>query len=474
MKTYDEYLKSLKDGREIYYRGKKVDDLTVHPILKHTPVFLGRIHHGYMLTPEQNEKYFFKHPESGLKISKFYKIPRSSQDLLDRFQMAWDFTADSLINIAHIGSDMFFSMMIASKYMGEEYAKRMDAFAKYLVTENPVLAGCQMDVKGDRSLRPGEQKDPDMHVHVVEERKDGIIVSGAKTHASWAYAANELLVIPSRAPRKGEEHFAVGFAISPGTKGIRMLLRPALELESSQSDIEQARRRTAGHFTEAMIIFDKVFIPWERVFIYKDFAQGSRLALNFALWHRFTAVSYRGALATMQVGMAKLLAQYNGIDGVAHITRNIADLIMYAEIQRVCAKMAALECSIEPKTGIAIPNSLVTNVGKLYSNTGHFKAKQAVIDTAGGMAITAPSGEDFANPLLKKDIDKYLAGHDVSGIDRYKLFILLRESLGLYGGLEDVGELHAEGSILPSVMELYRTYNYGPITKLIKHYAEIE
>ena len=474
MKTYDEYLKSLKDGREIYYRGQKVDDLTVHPILKHTPVFLGRIHHGYKLTPEQNEKYFFKHPESGLKISKFYKVPKNTQDLLDRFQMAWDFTMDSLINIAHIGSDMFFSMLIASKYQGEEYARRMDAFASYLVKENPDLAGCQMDVKGDRSLRPSEQKDPDMHVHVVEEKKDGIVVRGAKTHASWAYAANELLVIPSRAPRKGEEHFAVGFAISPGTKGIRMLVRPALEVESSQSDMELARRRTSGHFSEALIIFDNVFIPWERVFIYKDFAQGSRLALNFALWHRFTAVSYRGALATILVGLTKLLAQYNGIDGVPHITRNISDLIMYAEIQRVCAKMAAYESSIEPKTGIAIPNSLVTNVGKLYSNTGHFKAKQAVIDTAGGLAITTPSGEDYANDKLRKDIDKYLAGHDVSGIDRFKLFTLLRESIGLYGGLEDVGELHAEGSILPSVLELYRTYDYGPITKLVKKYAEIE
>lgn len=474
MKTYDEYVKSLKDGREIYYRGKRVDDMMAHPVLKYTPVFLGRIHHGYQLSPEQNEKYFFKHPETGLKLSKYYKIPRNTQDLLDRFQMAWDFTTDNLQVTAHIGSDMLFSMMIASKYQGEEYAKRMDAFANYLVRENPILAGCQMDVKGDRSLRPSEQKDPDMHVHVVEERKDGIIVRGAKTHASWAYAANELLVIPSRAPRKGEEHFAVGFAISPGTKGIRMLLRPALEVESSQSDIELAKRRISGHFSEALIIFDDVFIPWERVFIYKDFVQGSRLALNFALWHRFTAVSYRGAIATYLVGLTKLLAQYNGIDGVAHITRNISDLIMYAEIQRVCARMAAYECSIEPKTGIAVPNSLVTNVGKLYSNTGHFHAKQAVIDTAGGLAITAPSGEDFADAKLRKDIDKYLAGHDVSGIDRFKLFTLAREGIGLYGGLEDVGELHAEGSILPSVMELYRTYNYGPITKLIKKYAEIE
>ena len=474
MKTYEEYLENLKDGREVYYRGEKVEDITTHPILNYTPVFLGRIHHGHLLSEEEKRRFFFRHPETGTMLSNFYKIPRSTQDLIDRFQTTWDFTMNSLVNIAHIGSDMILAMMVASSQMGGEYSKRMDAFCNYLLTENPVLAGAQMDVKGDRSLRPSEQKDPDMHVHVVEEKSDGIVVRGAKTHTSWAYSADEILVIPSRRTGKGEEHFAVGFAIPPGAKGIRMMIRPALEVESSKNDLEQARRRVGGHFSEAMIIFDNVFIPWERVFVYKDSAAGTRLALTFALFHRFTAISYRPALATILVGIAKMLAEYNGVDGVPHIRGHIAHLIQYAEIQRLCAKMAAYECTIDSKTGIAMPNPLDTNLGKLYSNEGHFKAKEAVIDIAGGLAITAPSGEDYMNENLRKDIDKYLAGHEVSGSDRFKLFVLARESIGLYAGLEDVGELHAEGSILPSILELYRTYNYDEVKRLVKKYAEIE
>ena len=470
MKTYEAFVESLRDGREVYYRGRKVDDITTHPILKYTHEFLGRIHHGHLLNDRQKKEYFFTHPETGQLLSKFYLVPKSSEDLLNRYELTYNFTKDSLINIAHIGSDMFTAMQMVSSYMGEEYSKRMDNFSKYLVTHNPILAGAQMDVKGDRSLRPSQQKDPDLYVHVVKETSDGIVVRGAKTHTSWAYAANELLVIPSRAMAEGEEDYGISFAIPANTKGIRYICRPALELEASQDQMENARLRIGRHFTEAMVIFDDVLLPWERVFVYKNGKLASRLALTFALFHRFTAVSYRSCLATNLVGIAKLVSEYNGVEKVSHIIKNIADLISYAEMQKVCAKMAAHECQIDPKTGIAMPNPLYTNLGKLYSNLGHMRAKEAVIDTAGGMAITAPGAEDYYNENLRKDIDKYLAGRNVSGIDRFKLFLLIRENLGLYGGLEDVGELHAEGSIWPSVMELWRGYNYDDIKKNILGY----
>ena len=449
---------------------KKVDDITTHPILKYTHEFLGRIHHGHLLNDQQKKDYFFTHPETKQLLSKFYLVPKNSDDLLKRYEMTYNFTKDSLINIAHIGSDMFNAMTLVSSYMGEEYSKRMDQFTKYLVSNNPILAGCQMDVKGDRSLRPSQQKDPDLYVHVVKETSEGIIVRGAKTHASWAYAANELLVIPSRAMAEGEEDYGISFAIPANTKGIRFICRPAIELEATQDKMENSKLRIGRHFSEAMVIFDDVLVPWERVFVYKNGKLASRLALTFALFHRFTAVSYRACLATNFVGIAKLVAEYNGVDRVSHIIKNIADLITYAEMQKVCAKMAAYECQIDKNTGIAMPNPLYTNLGKLWSNLGHMKAKEAVIDTAGGMAVTAPGAEDYYNEALRKDIDKYLAGKNVSGIDRFKLFLLIRESIGLYAGLEDVGELHAEGSIWPSVMELERTYNYDEVKKTILGY----
>jgi len=476
VKTYEEYLESLKDGREVYYRGKRVDDVTTHPILKYTPMFLGSYEYHHSLDEklrDELDELFFIHPEFGVKVSKFYRIPRSSSDLLEHFELVSKFTMRYEYNVSPVGSDMVKALTLTASYIGGDYAKRMDSFAEYLTREAPVLAAAQIDVKGDRSLRPSEQKDLDLYVRVVDEKPDGIVVRGAKANISWAYAANEIVVTPSRAMRKGEEEFAVAFATPANAKNIRLICRPCLELEPVQNELENPRLKSGGHFCENTIIFDNVFIPWERVFVYKNTAEASRVALTFALIHRFTSVSYRTGLSNFVIGVGKLMAEYNGVQNAPHIQRDIVDLIDYHEMQKACAKMAAYECIIDPKTGMALPNPIYTNLGKLYSNTYHFKAKQALIDITGGIAITAPSSEDYLNNKLRKDIDKYLAGHGVSGTDRFKLILLVRELVGLWGGLEAVDSIHAEGSIWASIMELYRSYNYDKVTRAVKEHIGI-
>jgi aromatic ring hydroxylase len=107
-----------------------------------------------------------------------------------------------------------------------------------------------------------------------------------------------------------------------------------------------------------MTILDNVFVPWERVFLYKDVVAGSQLALMFALQHRLSALSYRYALAEYLIGLGKLVAEANGVQKASHIIGDLKDLITYAEIQKICAKMACYECQIDETSGIAIPNVL--------------------------------------------------------------------------------------------------------------------
>ncbi len=477
MRTYEQYLKSLKDGREVYYRGERVADVTTHPILKYTPMFLGsyEFHHASdeKLRKELEQLYFI-HPDLGVKASKFYRIPRSTADLLEHFELVNKFTMRYEFNVSPVGSDMVKALILTASYLGGDYAKRMSRYAEHILRDTPVLAAAQMDVKGDRSLRPSEQKDPDLYVHVVEEKPDGIVVRGAKANISWVYAANEIVVIPCRSMRPGEEEYAVAFTTPANAKNIRLICRPCLELEPCRNEMENPRLKSGGHFGENTIIFDNVFVPWENVFVYKNSAAATRVALTFATMHRFTSVSYHSGLAEFLIGAGKLMAEHNGVENAAHIQQDVVDLINYFEMQKLCVKMAAYECSIDPKTGMAIPNPIYTNLGKLYSNTNYFKAKQALIDITGGIAITAPSSEDYLmNDTLRKDIDKYLAGKGVSGTDRFKLILLIRELVALWGGLEDVTFIHAEGSIWSSIMELYRSYNYDKVTRAVKEHIGI-
>jgi aromatic ring hydroxylase len=277
-------------------------------------------------------------------------------------------------------------------------------------------------------------------------------------HTSMTAISNEIFVCPGRAFKAGEEEYAVAFAVKPDTKGLKLIMRPGIASEAALQNSE-GPRTTMKRMGESLTIFDDVFVPWERVFIYKDVKAASGLALLFALFHRLSAVSYRSALAEHFIGLGKLLAEANGIDGASHIAKDITDLIMYTEIQRACSRVACYECRIDKKSGIAIPNPIYTNTGKLYSNANYMKVMNCLIDIAGGAACTAPSGEDYANKELRPYISKYMRGA-VSGEERFKLMLLIREQIALLAGEESVIYIHAEGSQEASTVELYRSYDY--------------
>lgn len=456
--SLNEYRKTLRDGREVYYRGKKVEDVNSHPVLC-TQVNLLEY---YFL-----EKYYFDNPELGQKTSRFYKVPRNSSDLLERSQITYDITKEAGILLPHIGSDGILALKIATSKIDQKFQENFRRYAENVIRQNYFLAVAQIDVKGNRALRPLQQEDHDMFVHVVEEKDEGIIVRGAKMHTTYAAVANEILVFPGMSLRPGEEEYAVCFAVPINAKGLKLIVRPDLAVEGALHDWEgvRARKRSAG---ETLTILDNVFIPWKNVFLYRDVAAASKLAMLFALWHRLSALSYRAALSEHLIGLAKLVAEANGIERAPHIQQDLADLISFTEIQRLCARMAAYECHIDQKTGIAVPNHIYTNVGKLYSNANYLNAIKSLIDIAGGAAITSPSGEDYQDEWLGTFVRKYMRGA-VPGEDRFKLMLLIRETIALMGGAEAVIHLHAEGSMEASIIELNRSYDFAGPKKVIEN-----
>jgi aromatic ring hydroxylase len=455
--TFNQYLESLRDGREVYYRGKRVGDVTEHPVLK---VGAKLMEHFF------EEKYLYNDPELGVKTSKFYKVPRSSADLLERSQLTYEISKDAVMLLPHVGSDGLNALaIITCKLKDDKYYKRVMKYTNEAKKNNWFLSVATIDARGDRSLRPTEQVDPDLYVHVVEEKSDGIVVRGAKMHTGYTSIDQGVLVIPGRALRKGEEDYAIAFALPANAKGLKIMQRPSIATEAALHAWEGIRIARENQ-VETLTILDNVFVPWERVFLYKDVPAGSRLALMFALQHRLSAVSYRYALAEYLVGLGKLVAEANGIQKASHIINDLKDLITYAEIMMVCAKMACYECELDQTSGIAIPNIIYTNIGKMYSNERYLPTMRSLIDIAGGVCLTAPSGDDYANKELRPFIDKYLRGA-IPGEDRFKLMLLLREWIALWGE-SAVYYIHAEGSIQASTIELVRSYDYSSAEAIVK------
>ena len=472
LRTPDEYLHSLADGREVYYRGKRVADVANHPYIGRAAEHAAGL---YRLQRDSSFKPPLLCTVDGRRVSSFYRLCRSSEDLLTRSRLIEETTraGNGVFNIIQaIGTDAIMALMIVSKSIGakgsgEEYHRRVTEFHRRAATGDLALAVAQTDVKGDRMLRPSEQRDKDLYLRVVEDRNDGVVVRGAKAHITQAIVSDEIVVLPTRAMTEADRDYAIAFAIPANTRGLKMIARPLVEAESASTP-EEGLISHENIEVESLTIFDDVFVPKDRVFLLGEWQAAGSLANLFGLYHRFTALSYRQVIAETLLGAAKMIAEHNGTEGASHVREKLAHLVMYREQQRMAIRLAAQDAVKDAPTGIVIPNSLWTNIGKLQSNSQYMGSVQDMIDIAGGLIATLPSPEDYAHKKVGPLMAKYLAGKAGMPVEeRMDLFRLIRELTGSMGGVLGPAMIHAEGSIAASLIALAREYDFGSSKALI-------
>ena len=457
----------------MYYRGKRVRDITRHPYLSLAAEHAAKL---YLWQRDPEFKPSLMTVVDGHKISTFYKLCRTPQDLLTRSHLIEETTraGSGVFNIVQaIGSDAIMALMIVSKSLdardpSKEYFQRVSKFHEYVAKNDLALAVGQTDVKGDRMLRPSEQADKDLYLHVVESNEKGIVVRGAKAHTTQAIVSDEVVVLPTRAMTDADKDYAVAFSVPTNTRGLKLIARPLVEAESAMTP-EEGMISAKNIEVESLTIFDDVFVPIDRVFFLREWEAAGILANLFGLYHRFTALSYRQVIAETLLGAAKMMAEQNGTDGASHVREKLAHLIMYREQSRMAIRLAALDAVKDELTGIVYPNSLWANIGKLQSNTQYMSSVQNLVDIAGGLISTMPSPEDYARKDIGPLMKKYLAGNaKLSAEERMNLFRLIRELTGTMGGVLGPAMVHAEGSIAASLIALSREYDFGSSKALIR------
>jgi aromatic ring hydroxylase len=314
-------------------------------------------------------------------------------------------------------------------------------------------------VKGDRSLPPGKQPNPDSYVRVVARRADGIIVRGAKVHTSVSVNANELIVLPTRAMSADDADYAVAFAVPVDTSGLTLIASPYLGAAKSTAE----HPISAEHkMIETLTLFDDVFVPWERVFLCGEWQLAGELARRFVEFHRFTAISYKLPLVDALVGAALLAARVNGTSAASHVRDKLAWLISYAETLRALTHHAAERSTIID--AVAVPHTLLVNVAKLQFAHGLHGAFRAVQDIAGGLLVTYPAPEDLDHPKYGPAVRRYLSGAGgVDGAERLRVINLISDlTTGEFGGYQAVLAVHAEGSIEAEKITILAHYPQEP------------
>jgi aromatic ring hydroxylase len=462
LRTAQQYLKSLRDGRTVYYRGERVADVTAHPEIglgvKHAA-----LEYASAQDPEHAELTTYTDP-TGARSSRYFKVPEGPADLLRRHELIDHGTRVGhgvFLIIKEIGSDFLFAHRAVSHQMQEAlkapYFERLRAYHRHVEEHDLALAVAQTDVKGDRSLGPGEQEHPDYYVRVVDRQRDGIVVRGAKAHTTDSVAANELICIPTRAMAEADRDYAVAFAVPMNTKGVKLLASPF----SSTSPSRFHHPVSGEHrMIETLTVLDDVFVPWERVFLCGETPYAGALALGFVQFHRFTAVSYKIPHIDLMIGAAMLAAEANGVEKAGHVREKLARLIAWRETVRGLTVAAAHECR-RMAPGVAVPNPVTTNVAKQYFAENYHAMAQKVQDIAGGLLVTGPAEEDLTAPETKAWVERYLGGRKGFGAtNRLKVMNLIRDLLASdFGGYNEVLSIHAEGSLEAQKLTILREFD---------------
>lgn len=449
LRSADEFLASLRDGRRVVYRGEQVEDVTRHPHLgrgaRHVAIDFRLAH------ARPGDALLTAPAPDGEPMSRYFAIPRAAEDLLRRRDLIEHVTREArsfVPLIKEIGTDAMFAMMIVAgrldREAGTRYAGRVRAFYEHCRDGDLAMAVAQTDAKGDRARRPAEQPESDAYVRRVRETPDGIVVRGVKAHTTNAVFANEIVVVPTRAMSEADADYAVAFAVPADTPGLTMIASARGFGATSEFDNPLSSRYS---MTESLTIFDDVLVPWDRVFLCGEWRAAGALARTFVEFHRFTAVSYKIPLLELLLGGAALIADYHGLLGAAHVREKLARLTLYLQTTRGIGTAAAV--GARDVDGVAVPDVALTNAAKYYFARGYHDAVRDVQDLAGGLLVTGPMEEDWARPEVRRLFDRALGGRaGVGAGERLRVINLLRDLVASdLGGYLEVLAIHAEGSL---------------------------
>lgn len=473
LRTPDDYRASIRDDREVYYKGERVEDVTDHPA-----VGISVDHAATEFAAQHEDPDLFTVEDDGQRYSRFFADLDSTEALLRRNEHIEASTraADGVFNIIKpIGSDAINTLLRITPDVdeahGTNYFERVRRYRERAREEDLALATAMTDVKGDRSLPAGEQPDPDYYVHVVEERDDGVVVRGAKAHTTLGPVANELLVLPTIGMRDGEEEYAVAFSVPADADGLKFVTRPTWDRTRPDGDYPLSNDQDE---IESMTIFDDVFVPNERVYLNGEAEFVNDVVHTFATYHRFTAVSYKPPLVDLFVGAAELVADANGLAGQTVIREKITDMIDYVEVTRGMAKAAALDHELH--NGIALPDPMYCNLGKYYFANQYHEMERTLQDIAGGLATTLPSSLDLENEEVGHLVEKYVGGNEAwENRDRFKLLAFIRDlTASEFADWQEVTSIHGEGSLQAQRIPEYKLFDREDAKAQVKDIAGIE
>ena len=465
------HLASLRDGRRVYIDGRRVDDVTSDPAFRNAVLSAAGLYDA--LAGAAATKLSFVPPGLGSAVSRGWQLPTCHAELVERRQALelWAEThygfmgrspdhVASCIGGMYMGLDVFEAYdrrRAAALYDYFHYARAHDLFLTYVII-NP---------QADRSKAASAQADEFLTVGVVDEDAAGLTVRGSKMLGTSAIMANEVLVTCIQPLTPGDERYALSFCVPLDTPGLSLLSRKSYEAAApSVFDNPLASRFDEN---DAVLYFDDVKVPWERVFVDRDLAMCQRqfhdtqahVFQNYQCQIRLT-VKLRFLL-----GIAHRFAEVNGIVALPAVRERLGELA--AEVAMVEALVKAMEVAGHPHGAYFVPDRHTLYAAQVLTQRMYPDLITKIRDLAGGALIMLPSSiDDFAHPLLADLIGRTQASPRVGANDRVKFFKLAWDALGSeFASRHTQYEMFYAGASMVTKAHAYRTRDWDGACALV-------
>jgi len=450
LKNGAEYMDSLRSiSPVIYYRGKRIEDVVSHPA---TAPHVRAAAMTYALAADEEHKNIATATShlSGNTISRFTHVHQNVEDLIKKvkfLRVLGQKTGTCFQRCVGLdGINAVYSVIYEmDKKNGTDYMERFKKWLTYIQDENLMVVGAMTDPKGDRSKSPVEQPDPDQYVHIVDRSDKGITIRGAKLHMTGAVNSHEILIMPTTALDEQSRDYAVICAVPVDATGITMIFgrQAGDDRRDNLERIDVGKPRFGAVGGEAVIAFENVFIPWDRVFMGGETEFTGDVVYRFAAHHRANYGACKTGLMDVLTGAVAYLATIQGTAKASHVKDKITEMIHLCETL-YCSSIACSAEGWETPSGAYMVDTMLANVCKQNITRYHFEVARLALDLAGGFIATLPSEYDLENEDVGHLVKKYFSV--VEGIPTEQRIKIARMIEAMTSGTALVESMHGAGS----------------------------
>jgi 4-hydroxybutyryl-CoA dehydratase / vinylacetyl-CoA-Delta-isomerase len=473
--TKDEYIESLRKLKPVVYMfGERVKNVIDNPRLRAGIEATGATYE-FAELEQYRDMIVTNSPLINEPVNRFALPPCSIEDLVYRVKLNRKLA--NHVGTCHqrcTGLDCLSALSIVTydidqKY-GTNYNKNFIEFLKH-VQKNDLTGNAGVtDVKGDRSKGPSEQKDDRMYLKIVEKHSDGIVVSGAKVHQTGSLSAHEIIVLPTRALKKGDEDYAVAFAIPSDTEGlIHVVGRSSLDGRELEG-VDCGNIRYSKNCPT--LIFNNVFVPNNRIFMCGETEFAVDMVVKFSSFHRQSHGGCKSGKIDCMIGAALTLMDYNGTSKISHHKQKVIDMIHRAETLYGCCLASSYEGKRMP-SGAYFIDTILSNASKIHEGKELSESIRLMIDIVGGFVADMPSDKDFNHPEIGPMLKRYFKAVDGVPVEnRIKMFRLV-EKMAMESA-DTISDIHGGGSPEAHRVTILRESDLESKKKAARRLAGIE